>query len=245
MADTDITTLLANLAKVLGTTSGSLANNQNANTQFGISEAALRPTIVGKNAANARRADMVSGMTDPSLNWGGPGSVVKNGAAPTPSGGPGAPSASTQSLESLISQDALTQAQGNYGLPNPSASSGASTALGAAGIGASLLSVLQKAGLLGGGSGNGTGSSQGDGSTPITSGDFDAEGNWIPSSGSGGPSNVGGAGDLSHIDPNGTTATGDDEIAQLLALLGPNGGAGSDRNKDGTGDPSNQNVGFF
>lgn len=150
---------------------------------------------------------------------------------PTYTGGPGAPSDATKSLDALVSSDALTQAQNNYGMPNPSASSPASDVLGAGAVGTGLLSVLQKAGILGGAGG---GPSGGTGAPATAS--YDANGNLVPSSSTkapGGPGPQGTPGDLSNVDPNGAVASNPDDIELLLRLLGAGGGVGSDFNHDG------------
>lgn len=226
---------LTALAPVLTAAAASRAKNQDTNTALGTSIAASRPGIVSKNLSNAKRADLMKNFTPPQLNWGGPGSVVK-GQQATYTGGPGPQGQDVSDLESLVQQDALSQAKSNYGLSDPAASSGLDTTIGAAGTATGILGALSKL-KLGGGPGSPSGPAGGPGS-PGTFG----KGSSGPSADLS-PSAMGTPADLSNVDPNGFTAYGSDQIQQLLRLLGNSGGGFGSGREPGT-DPGT-NAGYI
>ena len=249
---TSILGLLQLLSPVLSKAAAGTAANQNFNTTAATSEAAVRPSIVGKNLSNSMKASMFSNYTPPKLNWGGPGSVAK-GQIPTITGGPSPLSPATSALQQQVEQDALDQANNNYGLKDPSAGSGVSNALGVGSLATGVLGALKP--LTGGGgapsSGSGGGSSPD--APPGTTGAYDPNfmGPQNPFSGptdQNTPGAAGTPGDLSQVDPNGIAAVTPEQISQLLAYLGIpsfSGFGGSAREPGGPPDGSAETVGYM
>lgn len=139
----DILEALGKLSPIFTNAAGALGKNQDTNTVLANSAAASRPGIVASNLSNSRRADLMRNFKRPQLNWGGPGSVAK-GMMPTVTGGPGPEGADVHSLEDTVTQDALAQAKGNYGLKDPAEGGIGSDILGGLGMGSSILGALGK-----------------------------------------------------------------------------------------------------
>lgn len=166
---------ISKLAPVLTGMSAAAGKNQDTNTALSNNAAAQRPGMVAQNLRNSRLASMFAGYTPPKFNWDGPGSVNRTGKMPTITGGTSPDSPDTSALEAFVQKDAVQQALNNYGIQNPAESSTGSKVLGAAATGSSILGALAPLlGLFG------KGSSPSGSSTPITGGQFDADGNWVP-----------------------------------------------------------------
>jgi hypothetical protein len=232
----DILSLLGLLGPILSKASGAVGNAQTTNALVNNNAAAARPNIVAGNLRNARLSSMLQSYTPWKLNWQGPGSVAK-GNLPQPTGGFGPQSPQVSDLETQIQNDALNQASSNYGLKDPSASSGAATALGAAGLGTSVLGVLGK--ILGGNAGPST----------TAGGDFSGPRQETDPNTFSGPQ-LPGVGDISSQDssgPNNTVAYGPEQIAALLQMLSSpsfSGFGGSAREPGGPPDGSAETVGY-
>jgi hypothetical protein len=139
----DILSALAQIAPVLSNMAASTGKAQDTNAVIGNNAAESRPLVVSRNLSNSRLASMFDGYTKPHLKWGGSGSVAKGGAMPTMEGGFAPDSANTSALYKQVQQDALDQAKSNYGIKDPSQSSAATNALGAAGQITSILGALK------------------------------------------------------------------------------------------------------
>lgn len=169
----DILDALSKLSPIFGGMAASAGKNQDTNTLLGNNAAATRPGIVAGNLSNSRRADLMRNFKRPQLQWGGPGSVAK-GQQPTVTGGPGPESPDVHTLEDTVMKDAVTQAQGNYGLKDPGAGGLGSDLLGGASTITSILGALSKlkgspaAGGAGPLAGPGSPGTFGTGATPPT-----------------------------------------------------------------------------
>lgn len=142
MALDTILGMLQLLGPVLSNMSAAAGKNQDTNTLLSNNSAAQRPGMVGQNLHNSRLASMFSGYTPPKLNWGGPGSVAK-GQQPSITGGTSPDSPEVSALQKQVQQDALHQADTNYGIQDPAASSAGSKLLGGASSVASILGALK------------------------------------------------------------------------------------------------------